>query len=422
MKDIDILIFIEHVDRELKGAIEVKKILQSKTELDVKIFSLEFGFYDAWMQYNPKLICLPYCKSEQNLVVRAFKTRNPNTVFLNLSYEQILNKTTERYKAPRDEFARKELYYFAWGNLFKEYLIRYGVPEEKISVVGKPEIQFLKQMKMETGNELKGKLAKELGLSMEKKWMFLPLNDGAAFRDVDLLKRRIAEGTAFKESLISHDYCFKQIRVLLEWLFQLYKDGNLDDYEIIWRPHPGVDISKYQEILDELKIENFTNLHIIRNHTVKEWLCCSDICVTNWSTVLIDAASIGLKAYVFEHEPLAPCLDAEWLRWFESINTRETMKKILVSDETKNYEKEERADVFFNTEILPTEAWANSMVKVLGCYKETNLVESFAMVKALKKEYRRLIRSKLRTLSRKTRIGKRYVNNKIEYDYFEPIL
>lgn len=420
MKDVDVLIFIEHVDRELKGATEVKKILNENYNLDVKIFSIEFGLFDAWVAYNPKLICLPYCKSEANLVVQAFKSRNPNTLFINLSYEQILNKTTEAYKAPRDEFAREELYYFAWGSLFEKYLIKYGVRKEKIFVVGKPEIQFLQEMKTQQGEEIKAIISNELKLDRNKKWCFLPLNDGAAFRDEADIKSKIEKGLMIPESLVSHHYCKQQVRDLLGYLYEVHKEGVLDEYEIILRPHPGVEIEAYKEVLKELGIKDFYNLHIIRSYTVKEWLCASDVCVSNWSTVLIDAASIGLNSYIFEAKPLHECLDAEWLRWFESITNIEQMKLVFnTTSEDNNKKKVENANMFFDVSIVPTEAWAKAIYELVGKYEER---KKYFPMKSIKKEFKRMVRSKVRECACKTGIGRKFVSAKIQYDYFEPIL
>lgn len=419
MKDIDILIFIEHTDREMQGTVAVKKYLEKNTKLDVKVFSIEYGFFDAWHSYNPKLICLPYCKSEENLIVRAFRTRNPNTIFLNLNYEQIFNKTTIVHKRPRDKFAQKDAYHFAWGQQFQEYLQNYGVPNSHIFVTGKPEIQFLMAMK-HSGRNIKTEIAEKTGLDAKKDWCFIPLNDASAFLSEEFIREKIRQGKSSEAALESHRCANKQIKILLKWLGRLFKEENSEDMEIVLRPHPGVAVENYNEIFEEMKINQPKNLHILREYTVKEWLCCSAICISNWSTVVIDAASIGVKTYIFEPEPIPDCMQADWIDAFTKIKNYNFFKQVFLGTDMEEETAQGCEKIFVDTSIDAVSSWAEAMYTLTCLYRETEPTDKHTFLEGLKKEWKRMIRSKLRCMAQKSHIGKSKINEKIRYDFFEP--
>lgn len=419
MHAVDILIFVEHKDRELQGTIAVKKYLDENVGLAVKVFSIEYGFFDAWRLYNPKLICLPYCKSENNLIVRAFKARNPNTIYLNLNYEQIFSKVTAEHKRPRDEFAKRGQYHLAWGRQFQEYLQSHGVPSDRIFVAGKPEIQFLQEMKR-TGGNLKAEIAKETGLDERKKWCFIPLNDSSAFLSEEFISTKIRAGKFSTAALESHRCAKKQVMVLLQWLFRIWKNRESGNIEFIVRPHPGVDVEKYNELCNELQIRQPENVHIIREYTVKEWLCCSDLCISNWSTVVIDASAIRVRTYIFEPEPLPDGLQTDWIEVFPKIKTFDVFKEVLLENEKKDDLVIDCEKKFIETSIDSVSCWALTMKRLVDLYQEGESISRHTYFAGLKKEWKRMLRSKLRCMVYKKRFARGRINEKIRYDFFEP--
>lgn len=419
MQDIDILIFVEHKDRELQGTVAVKNYLEKNTSLNVKVFSIEYGFFDAWRLYNPKLICVPYCKSEDNLIVRAFKTRNPNTIYLNLNYEQIFSKATAVHKRPRDEFAKKGLYHLAWGQQFQEYLQNQGVPPDRIFVAGKPEIQFLQEMK-HTEKNLKTKIGNETGLHERKRWCFIPLNDSSAFLSEEFISAKIREGKFSAAALESHRCARNQIIVLLQWLSCMSKEDGGADIEVILRPHPGVDVERYSEIFDELQIRQPANVHIIREYTVKEWLCCSDLCISNWSTVVIDASAIKVRTYILEPEPLPDSFQAEWIDFFAKIKTYDYFKEALLGNGKKEDLVIGCEKKFIDTSVDSISCWALTMKRLVDLYQEKKESDRHAYFAGLKKEWKRMLRSRLRYTAHKNRFTRTRINEKIRYDFFEP--
>lgn len=414
MEDIDILFFVEHRDREMQGTVEIKRFLESRAPLKIKVFSADFGLLEAWRKYNPKLVCMPYCGWDKNMMARAFRTRNPGAVFLNLNYEQILSKSTEAYKIPPDQFTQKELYHCAWGERFRDFLIQHDTEPSHVFVTGKPEIYFLQTMRDNSAG-LKAKLAAELGLDAGKRWCFIPMSEGTAFYPEDALKRDIATGRRREVELYMHRVFYNQAARLVEMIARLDQEGGGENLEIILRPHPGVPILEYQRLMERLRIKPPQILHLLRDYTVKEWLCCADLCLSNWSTVLIDASAIHLPAYVFQPEPLPEELSFACLDVFEKLRSYEDFKRVLLytggAAADGDYVKQ-----FVNTDLQPVEEMGRVMEKLLALYQAGKP----RYIASLCAEGPRLLRSGVRNLSVHIPLFRRLINQRLLYDYFPP--
>ena len=413
-KDIDVLFFVEHIDREMKGTLKVKQLLENNYGLSVHVASIGFGLYESWRKYSPKVICLPYCRSDKSVMVRLFKTRNPNTVCINLNYEQLLSPATEIYKKPQGEFANKELVQFVWGKHFKRYLINCGVDENLIHIVGKPEIQFLLEMKNSDGVSLRKDISIKEDLDINKKWVFIPFNDGTALWDDKHMMTMSKRGGVSFNDLKDISLCTKeQLNLFFKWVSVVAKE--YQDIEFIYRPHPGVNINDFSSYIKNNELDARSNFHIIRSYTIKEWLCCSQICITNWSTTIVDSALLGLKSFIFKPSLLPPGLSCSWLKGFTPIESLEELKKAisnLLIDENINVE---RYEDYIDTSEGAVSMWAASIAQCVNNYTENN---NRYPVKAFFKEWKQLLRSEFRRVMRIIGL-KKLVNNRINYDYFE---
>ena len=417
MSNLDVLFFVEHKDREMEGTLAVKKQLESYG-LKVAIASIEFGLAQAYLRYSPKVICMPYLKSRKSTVARVFAARDRNTIFLNLNYEQLFWKMTEEFKRPRDKFAKDEVYHFAWGNNFKKYLERKGVPESQIFIVGKPEIQFLKEKK-EREKDLKGRLAKERNLDVNKKWCFLPLNDGSAFRTDQMIDTLVKKSHAIKGHLFDTRRIAKeQITNLLKFITELDDSELKQKIEFIYRPHPGVTEAQILSIISELGKEKPAWLHIDRSYSVKEWLCCSDVCITNWSTVIVDAALIGLNSFSFYPHLMTESMQSDWLPLFPAISNYDDFCKALMERNEGEAVNGDKFKDYFDTSSSVIEKWAKAINELTLKYGKEDHSSVFSRLDYQRVLY--LLRAECRRLSRKLFSGK-FVKKAIQYDYFEII-
>lgn len=71
------------------------------------------------------------------------------------------------------------------------------------------------------------------------------------------------------------------------WNYLLEKFGNKENIIIILKPHPGEDVSLYQEILD--KKNHYVNIRIITEENILELILMSTLVVSLYSSVVIDA-------------------------------------------------------------------------------------------------------------------------------------
>jgi len=411
-KLIDVLFFVEHVDREMQGTKEIKKWLEENCGLSVHIASIGFGLFQSWKRFTPKVLCLPYCKSKKSVMVRLFKTRNPQTIVINLNYEQLLSSVTEKYKRPQDQFAKDELVHFTWGEHFKNYLISNGVKKENIHVVGKPEIQFLLNLKKSTGDNFRTDIANKEGLNVTKTWIFIPINDGPAFRSQQFIEALVKKGGANLDDLVmAKESTLKQINILFEWISRLSVTNNL---EFVYRPHPGVDITNYTPLLEKYKLNNNNAFHLTRSFTIKEWLCSSQICISNISTTMVDAQIVGMDTYIFMPSLLADKRRADWLQAFTPINSYNDFVDCLSCSSNAethydNYYIDITGDVI--------EKWGKAISQYVELYKGCDSMHSY---KAFRLEWKQLFRSEFRRIA--IRLGlDSMVSRKISYDYFEII-
>ena len=80
--------------------------------------------------------------------------------------------------------------------------------------------------------------------------------------------------------------------VVLKYLLEHFSGNN--NFTIILKPHPHEDLSEYEEILKKSKPTNF----FIIQGNLQELLSISDIVVSNYSTVILDA--LAMKKPVIE--------------------------------------------------------------------------------------------------------------------------
>ncbi len=419
---VDVLIFVEHIDRELDSAIRVLEVLNKEYKLSVGIASIEFDLFYTWKNFNPKVICLPYCKSSENLIVRIFKRKlGNNVVFINMQYEQILSRYSKLTKRPRDDFAKKELFHFTWGEYFKNYLIDNGVTHEHIYITGKPEIEILLKEINTSKSLTKSKLGDKFGLSTSKRWLFLPLNDGIVFEELKQIEESIKKGSRGQESLILKEYITESVYVLLDWLMNCDNCLTTSNIEIILRPHPSVSSNQYNELIKKRYGHMPIHINVIKEFTAKEWVVSSDICITNYSSVALDSAAVGIPTYIIEHRKRPTFSETEWISKFPTIESYQEFLSCIDSeyyiDECLKQAISEYIDTDKNS-ILCTAEYINDIY----CSKRKKIasidVGIYSMLASFCISPLRLIRTLIRTYEMKWNIKHSiFVKEKVKYDF-----
>jgi CDP-glycerol glycerophosphotransferase (TagB/SpsB family) len=150
---------------------------------------------------------------------------------------------------------------FVWGNISKKILIKLGWPETAIVVFGHTYYYYINRINQLLENPPFSKF------------------------DIDSSKKIILFTTTEMQSkYLWPGYVYDT--VVLKYLLEHFSDNS--NFIIILKPHPHEDLSEYEEILKKSKSTNF----FIIQGNLQELLSISDIVVSNYSTVLLDAMSM----------------------------------------------------------------------------------------------------------------------------------
>jgi len=298
---IDVVIFIEHKDREMQISKYLKKKLEQEN-YSVIIASLHFHTHLILFQYEIKTIITPYIGFGKSSISNLFfKVHGLNINYINMNYEQFLFPFAGKFKVPKIEPAKKYQINFAWGDHFKEYLANSGASKNNIHVTGRPYAKIIKELNL-IKNEIKIDLATKFNLDLNKKWVFIALTDPLSFLD-DLTLDKIVKAGADREGMyvqVNHDR--ESIVKLCSVLSDLDKINNHENFEFILRPHPSISSNSYLDLFHKNNLKIPKCLRIIKGSSAPNWLVASDVLITNYSTLIIDAYNCNKKILTFNHD------------------------------------------------------------------------------------------------------------------------
>lgn len=300
-KKIDVVIFIEHKDREM----QISKYLKKRLEQDnysVIIASLHFHSHLILFQYEIKTIITPYIGFGKNSISSIFfEVHGLNINYINMNYEQFLFPFAGKFKIPKTETSKKHQINFTWGDHFKEYLANAGASKKNIHVTGRPYAKIIKELNLKK-HEIKLNLATKFNLDSNKKWVFIALTDPLSFLDDVALEKIVKLGADKDGMYIQVDHDRESIVKLCSILSNLDKINNHEKFEFILRPHPSISRKSYLDLFDKNNLEIPKCLKFIKGDTAPNWLVASDTLITNYSTLIIDAYNCNKKILTFNHD------------------------------------------------------------------------------------------------------------------------
>ena len=136
MQRIDVLIFVEHVARELDVACAIRHLLHRDNQLNVEIASYCHGLSETLRRFRPNVVVVPYCYSREDPGLRQVWLEWRDFKVVNLAFEQLLSAGTMPFKRPRDEMARTGVLHLAAADFFREYLESHQVRQSNVEMVG----------------------------------------------------------------------------------------------------------------------------------------------------------------------------------------------------------------------------------------------------------------------------------------------
>lgn len=394
IKNVDVIFFVEHKDRELESIKKIAERLHEKGISSVilsEYFHLQYLFY-----YKAKVFVFPYLLNKNDWPVNFIYATYGNTVsYINMNWEQLISKVNEEYKKPQDDFVRKKVHHIAWSKDFKNYLLRYGVHKDKIEITGNPANEILASL-LHHKETWKHKLSKEFNLDERKKWIFLPMNYGWAFASDTLINAKILKGYPAHIAWEYRTYsqkCLKEFIYFIDTLSQEY------DYELIIRPHPSITIDNYIEVFKEQLGYVPVSVTLNKAYSIREWVISVDTVGSSWSTSVWDAYNIGKDVFLF-----TPYARPEWLDvWWN--------EKVLNVSSTSGLLFEEK-DVLIESSIKSIEH-ISSFLEYLSS-NEDKIKNRIIFALGIKNIFK-MIRSLLRYL-------KIIKNDVAEYDKFEVLV
>jgi surface carbohydrate biosynthesis protein len=348
---VDVLIVIELPARELETACLIRHYLERRHGLTVRIACPRGHSHGLLARLCPRVICLPQFRLTAKAAIGYWWDGVP---VVNLAWEQILSEVNLQANVPKDDFARREVHHTAWGRAYADHLMRHGVPADKVHVVGSPNFGLLEEPFRFLCRD-RATLAREYQLDSSKTWLFFPENYGWAFLTDQDLMTRVREGYYTREHALAYrDFQQRNLRKMADWLRAVAPSGT----QIILRPRPITPPERFAEVFDG---HVPPHVSIIKDGTAREWVLASDAVVSNYSTVLVDAAVAGKPACNLRTETFPDFLHAEFLDCAPSINSPDELRELCQDPEsfrTRSYPLREYGLINFHTPGNPFERLA----------------------------------------------------------------
>lgn len=317
MKRIPVLWLVEHIAREMDVACAVKCLAQDRYGVDITIRNMFLHANELLSDYLPQVVVHPFFYFVSGaLATEDYVKTWPDAVHFNLAWEELHYGAYAKIKGPGDEFTRKRVLHHAWGEFYRDYLMRHGVPAENIFVNGQPAYQLYRPPYSLYYKD-RQRLAEEYGLDVGATWVFVPENYRWAFIDRKIEFFTKAGGDP-SEMLRLRDFCRDSLRQMLRWCNDAAAQ---DGFAIVFRPRPSVHSQLIADFFHENVGRKAASLHFLKGESVREWVLSSDVVLSSYSTTLIEAAVAGKPAYMVEPMPIPDSLYCDWYEHLPRVKT-----------------------------------------------------------------------------------------------------
>ena len=263
MRRVDIAYLYEHASRELDVACAVTARLRNDYGLSVQILHWPQGFSEAVASLKPRLVTLPFCYSERSYVNLLHFWNE--SLFFNLTWEQLLYPGNQKAKTPRGEFALRHVVHHAWSEAYAGLLRDQGIPDEHIFCNGQPAYALYDEPYRRYFPS-RAELAARYGLDERKRWIFFPENYNWAFYSDATLQRFLADGQSLEDITEMRDFCNRSLHEVLNWCRTA---AMKQDVEIILRPRPSTTLERFRHEVEQSLPDLPAGLHMIQDESVR---------------------------------------------------------------------------------------------------------------------------------------------------------
>jgi surface carbohydrate biosynthesis protein len=363
--NIDVLLFVEHKDRELEITCEIANLLENKYNLQVAIASLIYEPMSSVFKINSKVVVTPSTAFGNGSAAWIYNTVFGDQVtFVNMNYEQFISSWKGKYKVPSHEVSINKQKHFVWGNYFLQTLVDGRINKNNVYLTGRPLSTLIKEKYLNRKEIHRKEISQNLNLDIKKKWYFIALTDGLAFVGEEKIQF-IAKNGGHEKGLRDHiDYVKKTIKEMIIWLDKFEKETLAEDYYFILRPHPSISSEQYEKLFNEIIGYIPKNIRILKDFSAYKWLEASDKYFTNYSTLALDAEILEKPFYVFK--PILKDMGEDYW-WCDSGIELKTYSDFLKSCKSEDEE-------FINNKVLN-----NSFIdfKLDGIMKSAEFINIF---------------------------------------------
>lgn len=317
--DIDVVIIVEHLNRELEGAILLERAL-SERDITSEIVFKGWDEGPASCRLRPKVVVTPWCYDDADVeALCAYQGGFSDGTFdiVDLHSEQVTTPDGLSFVLPSGK--AKDSFHICWGPFFHDALISEGVSDARICIAGSNRLDLFRD-EYRGLSATKGELAKEYGLDESKPWVLFIGNYSAAF----ISDERVAELEA--RGLLStgenRDNARRAYDEVLTWLEDALNDSALGEVEFIYRPHPSEPFSEQLKAINR----RYDNLHVVKQRAIRDWFLNVNVALTWCSTSSVESAYAGLPVFALRPFEVPKHLQFELLETIEQLKTSDEMR------------------------------------------------------------------------------------------------
>jgi surface carbohydrate biosynthesis protein len=321
MRPIDVLFFIEHVDRELDAATCIVEMLERRFGIAADIRNFYADMHYCLRRYRPAIVVTPFCYFLDHHPMKDYVAAWPNATFFNMAWEQINYKMNQTVKIPKDSFARERVHHVCWTRQYRDVVANGGASPDRLHVTGNPVMKFY-DPPYRAYFKSREELAARHGLDPHRKWVLFPENYRWGFLSQAQMQMFIAQDARSEHLIAARDYCVRSLTALFKWLLELER---LDDPLVILRPRPATSSGEMAEFMKRAAPQGLPNVRIIKEESAREWILAADHVISSYSTTLIESSLAGKPIHVFSPEPFPEALEDEWYDYVPSLETKQQL-------------------------------------------------------------------------------------------------
>lgn len=323
MTDVDVLLTVEHVDRELDAVACVARMLEEHFDLRVEVRNFYADFPLIASRFRPAVLAVPFFYFKDHPPMQQYVELWPRARILNLAWEQILYAMNQSIKVPSDTFAKQGVRHVCWTKEYRAFLIERGVNEENLVWTGNPVMKFY-DLPYRSYFPRREDLAARHGLDPRERWILFPENYRWGFLSDAQVENFVRLGGERSALVEARDYCRRSLATVLRWLARLCREPNVT---VVVRPRPATGIEEVRAFATDVLGRLPPALRIIKDESAREWIMACDHVMSSYSTTLIEAALCGRPVHLVTPEPMPAGLHDEWYDKLPWICSEEEMVK-----------------------------------------------------------------------------------------------